>query len=350
MRSIRRVLPPFFVALCVACGVEGDPTDATCDDGTCDVAARPNAAGTTVTEAERQAIIALLGDRQVELDQVASPMFVLHDTAGATSNSFMAKQATDSRGPLSDGPAVYLSSDQVHFARPFFDRWRPTSTLFERAKDILQEVEVARLGRQLWTRVDAASRTRAIQDVLAPLPLSEAERQAELASASRQLAGEGPRLFTTATWAVELLCASSFASDPVCPTLNGYAAIHNERVERSVNIELGQVAGSNCAASGARLSPYSDTAYSNLLLVYLQAALTAGVYPETATHFQLDAAFRGHCDPRCFDLDRLYRSIAAALGHDPATVYGVTPSYGTTYGKQSVWWSEAICGPTPRSP
>lgn len=333
-----------------ACAVDDDDDPAACDGAKCDDlgATGPNLAGTALSPTERQRIIAKLGDLSIDLDDVPGAQFVLHDTAGATGNGFMQKQVADSRGPLADGPALWLSPSTMFHARPLYDEWRPTTSLFERAKDVLPETEAARLGRALWSRTPADLRARAMQEVLTPLDLSDAERESETAGAGRQLAGEGPRIFTTATWTVRQLCTTSMASDPVCATMAPFFKAGAERVARSVNLEIGQIAGNNCLASGSKLLPYTDAVYRNLTLAYLESAAGAGVFPETTTHFDIDKAFRGHCDPRCLDLDRLYRSIATELGHEPGTMYGVTPKYGTTYGTHTIWWSEPICGAKPR--
>jgi hypothetical protein len=89
--------------------------------------------------------------------------------------------------------------------------------------------------------------------------------------------------------------------------------------------------------------PYSDTQYKSVVGLYLRAALAAGRFPQITTHFVEDAFVQGHCDPRCFDLTRLYRDIAAAMGHAAGSMYGVTPSYGLKWGSNTIWWSDKIC-------
>jgi len=51
--------------------------------------------------------------------------------------------------------------------------------------------------------------------------------------------------------------------------------------------------------------------------VYLKAALAGGVYPRITTHFAVDAFASGHCDPRCFDLSRLYKRICIGKAPGP---------------------------------
>ena len=81
----------------------------------------------------------------------------------------------------------------------------------------------------------------------------------------------------------------------------------------------------------------------------MQSALVAGFYPETTTHFAIDAAHRGHCDPRCFELDYFYSVVAEQMGHPPGTRYGDAAKYGLVYGEHNVWWDDAVCGGSPRS-
>jgi hypothetical protein len=338
--------------LTAGCAAE-DGTDSgedapTCDDGKCDGASSPSQAGQQLSADDKAKIRTLLSGVTVTAANVPDAMFVVHDTSGATSNSYMQQQVDASRGPLADGPAAYISADKVFYARPFFDTWRPTSTLYERGKDVMDETVAARHGRALWAKVPTAARTAAMSGVLDPLNLTMAERAMETSSASSQLAGTGDRLFTTATWAVDALCESDYASDAECVALQPVTEAREDRISRSVNVEMGQIAGAGCAATGAPMQPYTAKVYDNVANLYLQTALSAGFYPETTTHFSIDKAFRGHCDPRCFDLGRLYSTIATKMGADAGTRYGFTPKYGTTWGTDNVWWSTSVCGgPAP---
>ncbi|CAN5914177.1 hypothetical protein BH11MYX2_BH11MYX2_20210 [soil metagenome] len=340
-------------ALGMGCAAEdeADPADdaPTCDDGKCDGASTPSEAGRQLSADEKAKIRSLLSGVTVTAANVPDAMFVLHDTSGATSNSYMQQQADSSRGPLADGPAAYISADKVFYARPFFDTWRPTSTLCERGKDVMDEALSARHGRALWAKVPSAARVAAMAGVLDPLNLSMSERAMETSSASSQLAGDGDRLFTTATWTVDALCDGDFASDTECVALRPVTEAREDRISRSVSVEIGQIAGAGCAASGAPMQTYTAKIYDNVANLYLQTALSAGFFPETTTHFSIDKAFRGHCDPRCFDLGRLYSTIATKMGADAGTRYGFTPTYGTTWGTNNVWWSTSVCGgPAPR--
>jgi hypothetical protein len=84
------------------------------------------------------------------------------------------------------------------------------------------------------------------------------------------------------------------------------------------------------------------------MLQYLRATLIAGKYPEATTHFALDHGLPdSHCDPRCFNMNKLYRSIAMELRHPPDSSYGIEPSYGTKSGTNSVWWDDRFCYSQP---
>jgi hypothetical protein len=89
--------------------------------------------------------------------------------------------------------------------------------------------------------------------------------------------------------------------------------------------------------------PYTDRQYVNVINLYLRAALMAGRFPEIITHFAVDAFAGGHCDPRCFNLGKLYELIAASMGHPKGASYGIQPSYGLKSGTNNVWWSDKIC-------
>ncbi len=83
---------------------------------------------------------------------------------------------------------------------------------------------------------------------------------------------------------------------------------------------------------------------------YLRAALIAGKYPEATTHFKVDYNYRlnrvlpdAHCDPRCFNLNELYRLIAKQMNHPLGSEYGIKPSYGKTPGTHNIWRDKDFC-------
>ncbi len=77
--------------------------------------------------------------------------------------------------------------------------------------------------------------------------------------------------------------------------------------------------------------------------MYLRACRIAGMFPEITTHFAVDGFVEGHCDPRCFNLEQLYDTIAAAMGHGKGSTYGIKPSYGRVWKTHNVWWDDSIC-------
>jgi hypothetical protein len=131
-----------------------------------------------------------------------------------------------------------------------------------------------------------------------------------------------------------------------CATLKPYYEARQARVGSEVNIEIVQEAGSDCSTTG-KLTPlpaYTEDQYKSVASLYLQAALQAGRFPEITTHFWVDRAFKGHCDPRCFDLMHLYDTVSSLLGYGKGSTYGARPNYGTTWGTHNVWWNDTVCG------
>ena len=90
------------------------------------------------------------------------------------------------------------------------------------------------------------------------------------------------------------------------------------------------------------MTPYTASQYTNIRLLYFRAAMEANVFPKITTHFEIDKKAGNHCDPRCFDLTRLYQEIQDSLGHPKGSTYGITPSYGTAK-KHNVWWHDPVC-------
>jgi hypothetical protein len=147
--------------------------------------------------------------------------------------------------------------------------------------------------------------------------------------------------------------------DAGCKKLAVYFPAREARVGSIVPIEIVQVGVidpkknlNTCDPKNPNVKPmpsppYSDNQYLNIALVYLNAAYVSGRFPEATTHFVVDAFERGHCDPRCFDLQKLYDTIAVLLGHGKGSTYGVKPSYGLTWGTNTIWWDNTICGGSP---
>jgi hypothetical protein len=184
-------------------------------------------------------------------------------------------------------------------------------------------------------------------------------------------------MFTTASWAVREICArvdaagvKAIAASPAkekdltdgCKELADYFRSRAARVGSAVTVEILQETGlkdpnlkgqqNACNPKNPNLKPlpkpaYTDHQYQEIVLLYLRATLAAGRFPEITTHFMVDAFKQGHCDPRCFDLGRLYKMIATSLGHGQKSTYGIKPSYGTKWGTNNIWWDDTICGGGP---
>jgi hypothetical protein len=275
------------------------------------------------------------------------------------------------RGPLGLGVNAFLPRENsAVLARPnFYEPRRPTTTEFEKASDILVKPERERLLRQAWRATNDNARRQALDTALANLGLSSGEIATEQKEASAKLAAASGRIFTTATWSVEAICTRYNSRDrsiansgqeaslgSACAPLSNYFKIRNSRVKSTVAAEIVQVGArsargnqNTCSASNPNIAtlptpPYSDNQYNSALGLYLRSALAAGKFPQLTTHFLLDTFDpEGHCDPRCFNLNKLYNSIASTMGHSQGSSYGVTPSYGTRSGTNNIWWDNRIC-------
>ena len=79
-------------------------------------------------------------------------------------------QRAPRRGPLDVGPQLWIDQDGWFYqSRKLFAAERPTATLYERAGDVLDVVEAARLGRRLWQSMDDDERDAALSRVFEPL-------------------------------------------------------------------------------------------------------------------------------------------------------------------------------------
>jgi hypothetical protein len=324
---------------------------------------------------ERTRISAYLSSRNLNSNLTVTsqtdPRFILHDTSVLMSPATLDRERQTGRGPLGLGVNVYLPRENTAvIARPnFYELRRPTTTEFEKASDILDLQDREQLFRQVWGSIDNDARRQALDTALANLNLSSAEIAKEQAAASAKLAAESGRIYTTGTWAVEAVCiryngGDQSISEPnqedmlrnACGTLNNYFRIRNSRVQSSVTTEIIQVGArsskgnqNTCSASNPNIAtfpqpPYSDNQYSATTALYLRAALAAGKFPQMTTHFALDAFDpAAHCDPRCFNLNKLYNSLATVMGHAQGSSYGIKPSYGKQGGINNIWWDDRIC-------
>ena len=328
-----------------------------------------------LSPAERTKISAYLSSRNLNSNLTvttqADPRFILHDTSVLMSPATLDRERQVGRGPLGLGVNVYLPRENMAvLARPnFYELRRPTTTEFEKASDILDLADREQLFREVWGSIDNDARRQALDTALANLSLSSAEIAREQAAASAKLAAESGRIFTTGTWAVEAVCSrynggDSSITEPnqedtlrnACGTLDNYFKIRNSRVRSSVAAEIIQVGArsskgnqNTCSASNPNIAtfpqpPYSDNQYSAATALYLRAALAAGKFPQMTTHFALDAFDpAAHCDPRCFNLNQLYNSLATVMGHTQGSSYGIKPSYGKQGGVNNIWWDDRIC-------
>jgi hypothetical protein len=336
-----------------------------------------NHANRLLTPDERDKISAYLRDRKIAISLLltppADPRFILHDTSVLMSASALERERLAGRGPLGLGVNNYLPRDaNAVLARPnFYEARRPTTTEFEKASDIVGRDDRERLFRQVWNATNSTARRQALDTALTNLGLTPKEIATEQKEAQTKLSASSGRIFTTGTWAVESICTryNNGESEDIlindskeetlsnaCGTLSNYFTIRNNRVRSSVATEIVQVGArsekgnqNTCDARNSNIAafptpPYSNNQYDRAQALYLRAALAAGRYPQTTTHFALDTFDAGgHCDPRCFNLTKLYNSIATTMGHAQGSTYGITPSYGTQTKTNNIWWNDRIC-------
>jgi hypothetical protein len=324
-----------------------------------------------LSSSERDKISSYLQSRNLSssssVNNLPDPRFILHDTSFIMSPSILDRERRSGRGPLGLGVNAFLPpEDATVMARPnFYTLRRPTTTEFEKASDILDRTDREQLLRQVWKSTNEDDRTQALDTALANLDLSSAEITAEQKGAREKLAAASGRIYTTATWAVETICASNVETNSptqlssireACEGLENYFRIRNSRVKSSVAIEILQVGArsstgnqNTCSARNLNIAtlpnpPYSDHQYQSATSLYLRSALATGKFPQTTTHFALDTFDpAAHCDPRCFNLTQLYNSISSVMGHAQGSTYGITPSYGTQGGTNNIWWDDNIC-------
>jgi hypothetical protein len=328
-----------------------------------------------LTPGERDKIVAYLRSRNlspsVPVSALADTRFILHDTSVIMAPSTLDRERRLGRGPLGLGVNAFLPRENTAvIARPnFYEPRRPTTTEFEKASDILAKPERERLLRQVWRSTNPNAQRQALDTALANLGLSAGEIASEQKEARGKLTATSGRIYTTATWSVESICTRFNSGDrsvanpgqeaslsSACAPLSNYFNIRNTRVKSTVAAEIVQVGvrsergnQNTCSVSNPNIAtlpnpPYSDNQYNSALALYLRSALAAGKFPQVTTHFLLDTFdSEGHCDPRCFNVTKLYKAIASTMGHAPGSSYGITPSYGTRTGTNNIWWDSGIC-------
>lgn len=334
-----------------------------------------------LTPSERDKITNYLRSRNISLaPKITAPLdtrFIIHDTSVIMSSTSLNRERQLGRGPLGLGVNIFLPKiDAPVIARPnFYELRRPTTTEFEKASDILPKPERERLLRQVWRATNSDGRRQSLDTALANLGLSDSEIANEQAGAIKMLSATSGRIFTTATWTIEAICTRYNSGDrsiitentediftSACGVLTNYFSIRNSRVRSSVTTEIVQAGArsssgnqNTCDPRNSNIAPFSDPPYSenqyeSALALYLRSTLAADKFPETTTHFALDAFDpAGHCDPRCFNLTKLYQDTAQVMGHAVGSTYGIEPSYGTRPGTNNIWWDDQIChGSAPR--
>jgi hypothetical protein len=336
-----------------------------------------NRGGTPLTAAERAKIASYLEQQGIsapaQANGINSPTYILHDTSIILPDSALEREMREGRGPLGLGVNVFVPRNRnAVVARPnFYEERRPTTTEYEKGSDILSRAERESLMRRVWAVTNSSGRNQGLTSALTNLRLSAAEQKKEQAAATQQLSGGSGKVYTTATWTIEKICdrfsqgdrtisINDSAMTSSCNRLSNYFKVRNDRVRSSVSVEILQVGTrssrgnqNTCSPSNSNVAtlprpPYSDIQYKSVLNNYLRAALIAGAYPKVTTHYILDARLpESHCDPRCFNLSRLYHSISAVSGHPKGTSYGIIPSYGTKSGSNNVWWHNGTCHGAP---
>lgn len=336
-------------------------------------------AGKPLSEAEIKAIKLAQPDLSTSspLASIEGPKFLLHDTSSLVSASTIESEKRQGRGPLGKGVSAYVpQSGDATIARPnFYETNRPTTTEYEKASDIIKEAPREKEFRQVWSATAPTERTNALDRAHDGLGLSPTEITSEKKKAQDELNASSGKIFTSASWTIREIChkigqtgvkgvalpAKEEDLTHACTTLAPYFTTREARVGSLVTVEIVQAgvksekgSQNTCDPKNPNIAqmpspPYSDSQYSEIVKLYLRASLLARRFPEITTHFQVDAFERGHCDPRCFDLQKLYNSIALSLGHGKGSTYGIKPSYGTQWGTNTIWWDNKICGGSPPS-
>jgi hypothetical protein len=334
-----------------------------------------NYAGRTLAPNERTRLESFLRSKNLSTTSPFSPpgnpSFVLHDTAVILSPARLEKERFEGRGPLGLGISIYApKTSNAVVARPnFYEPRRPTTTQFEKASDVLSQSQREALFRRIWRSTNADGRRQGLDRALSSLGLQSGEIAKEQKKAVDQLEGSS-KIFTTGTWTAETICsiyesgnksiAVSNDLDVACRAAKNYFNTRNQRVSNSVPIEILQVGAksdrgnqNSCTNKNSNLIPFSNPPYTqlqydNVVIQYLRASFLAGKFAETTTHFVLDHGLpEGHCDPRCFNVDKMYRSISTVLGHPQGSRYGINPSYGKSSGFNNIWWDNAFCHSSP---
>lgn len=278
-----------------------------------------------------------------------------------------------------EGPTGYVTTGgDFEMAHPkFYLPRRVTATEFEKGQDLMSQIDREKNMQAIWAATAEAPREAALDDAVNDPMLSTKQKDAEKKTAREDLDAskttprdfpKHPAVHTAATWAVARICeqvadpavgAKKLAGDEAkldagCKTMAPVFAARAERIPDSTNLEIYREAGTACSTdskTAQAFAPYPAAVYKGVEKAYLLAALEAGQFPELTTHYFLDSPkvtkSQNRCDPRCFRLDMLYGLIQADLGHKAGSTYGVPPKFGTSWGTDTVWWFDPVCGKKP---
>jgi hypothetical protein len=331
--------------------------------------------GKSLSEPEKNKIQEILKTNGIPaaspLAGVNGPKFLLHDTSASLGAAKLQEEVNKGRGPMGAGVSGWIPRDTpAVVARPnFYESKRPSTTEYEKGIDIIKQADREAALIEVWKFTNETTRDSSLDNALSNQGLKPEEITAIKDGAKVFLNGsttkvDGAR--TAGAWAVGDICSKGSAASAVpgkekdfeagCAKLKQYFQERPGRSQSFVTVEIVQVGAKSskgnqntCDPKNPNITPmpnppYSDNQYLNIALLYLRAALTAGSFPEITTHFVVDAFEKGHCDPRCFDLDNLYKQIAILLGHGIGSTYGVKPKYGLSWGTNTIWWDNGICG------
>lgn len=359
----------------------------------------------SLIEPEKKNIETILNNAKIPTGTpLASPLggrFLLHDTSASVGAAAIQAQQMKGRGPLGSGVSAYVPAQgDATITRPdFFEARRPSTTEFEKNVESFAQPADAKLSssakinvwkkrrddlfRQVWNATQPTKRDASFDKALAGSNLTATEIQEERTGNNKKKsdpdfnpgveavlkAGSTEKATTSTSWTVEEICklVSSATVGAIavagkekeltdaCVALSGYFTERDLRVSSTVPVEIvqpgvkkGAKNQNTCDPANPDIvplsnPPYSADQYKDIALLYLRACRIAGMFPEITTHFAVDGFVEGHCDPRCFNLEQLYDTIAVPMGHGKGSTYGIKPSYGRVWKTHNVWWHDDIC-------
>lgn len=229
------------------------------------IAQSENYAGRSLTDDDRTNIERLLRSKGIPLTSkhspTGSPLVILHDTASSLEKKNFEKHKKEGRGPLGLGVSVWVTRQGATLLarlQDFYEPYRPTTTQFEKAADILRQDQRESLFRQVWQSTTENGHTQALKEALSNKDLEKNEIEMQYQSAITQLDSSSDKILTTATWTVESICKTLNDGDQsiakvgklselknACGGIKNYFEIRNQRVKNSVPIEIGQF-GDTC--------------------------------------------------------------------------------------------------------